>query len=199
MILRSTKFDRERREVYSDFRNALSDKFSDNCYSYLIPPLPGHIKNKEIFSTESEPTGAYPGSKRKVKTNPYKVTCTCDDYFKKAALYPERDIRTICIHLYKSFNIDNAYNENPHGYTDELTTLLLSNQFLYGPECLYKLNFKDQDFYIGVKKQSAWVNFYIKLEQWIRFSYNSTDKHWSYNKKPKYSRSYIKLLKGFIN
>src|SRR5690606_29638152 len=117
--------------------------------------------------------------------NPYYVECNCDDYFKRAALYPERDIRRVCVHLFYKYCSKSKNNPGYNYNVDLLTGLLLIDQFKYGNQSLYRLKIKNKTILLGIHSETDWISVYSDENGWCRFSYSVKFDRWANSLLPK--------------
>lgn len=142
------------------------------CQPYLVPALPKHLD--KIFEFNG------------IKTNPYKLECDCDYFFKYAPHYEDRDIRRVCIHIYYKlvYHPFRKFHGATSKYLDELTLLLLENQIQHGREHIYKFTFLDRLIILGLSTNPEWINVYLWDERWVKLGFNHKENRWRYNHKP---------------
>lgn len=182
MILKSNNFG-PKKEIYHDLRQVEKQKFlklNFECDSYEVPKLPDWT-NKTFHIREAQ-------------VNPYHLICSCEDYAHTMRIYPDRDIRRTCRHIYWILMRDNLAE-----FIDPLTQLLLNSHNKYGKECLYKL---DNDILLGFREGIFWVNVYTLNNEegrWKRYSYEFEENRWSYGNLPFEANKIEKKIKNIIS
>lgn len=163
MILKSGAF-RNQNNTFDDLRNLEKNNFHPpynvKIHSYKIPELPAWLNKVYVYND--------------VKYNPYKVECNCDNFLSRAAYYPERDLRTVCIHLYGKI----MFSAKKH--IDPLTKILLEKNFKYGILHLHEFQTDGRTVYLGFSKNPDWVNVYQAAEEWKEYSYSISEDRWAY-------------------
>ena len=77
------------------------------------------------------------------KVNPHYLNCNCKEYKSKLKLYPLRDVRRICKHIF--FILTKNYSNN----LDELTKILLEHQFWEKISEVYEINYQEEKLYLS--------------------------------------------------
>lgn len=167
MILRSTE---KKFETPVKGFNSLED-----AIQYIEPlelPLPKYSHQFPVFPI-------WTNRNRKIQgqtINLFLLSCTCEVYKERELKYFDRDIRKTCIHLYYGFE------RHRNKILDDLSKLLLDQQYKYGVEQLYKL---DDETFLGTKPGSEWIKIYKPRDsRWTHYSYNRLEKRFSYDRKP---------------
>ena len=112
------------------------------------------------------------------RVNLYYLNCSCKLYRQNVKLYPRRDIRRICKHLYvKLF----AEAENS---IDSLSKMLLHNQFWFGQLHVKKALFYNHVVYIGFHKAGNISSFFLDHGGWKKYLYDSELNTWSDSSMP---------------
>ncbi|NUN09546.1 MAG: hypothetical protein HUU54_10260 [Ignavibacteriaceae bacterium] len=181
MILKSKKGEKGIR-VYDDLRKADPDDTFDTTaeYGHQLPELPGWCDRNYACGTR--------------RSNPFRITCTCDEFQSASEDFSGRDIRRLCAHL-SSKLISPAYAK----ILDPLTLLLIENQLKHGREHLSKYKTGDDFFLTGKGNGKEWVTVYVKEKRWRRFAYNKKEKRWAYNSFPEKSEEIISILSPVLN
>jgi hypothetical protein len=116
-------------------------------------------------------------TKKTIKTgrnqvNLYYLNCSCKEFRQNVKMYPRRDIRRVCKHLYEKL-----FSEADH-LLDELSKMLLHNQFWFGQSNVKKVLFYKQVVYIGFHKVGNIVSFFVDQEGWKKYLYDSELNTW---------------------
>ncbi|MCU0406022.1 MAG: hypothetical protein MUE91_03850 [Ignavibacteriaceae bacterium] len=116
-------------------------------------------------------------SKKTIKTsrngvNLYSLSCSCKVYRQNVKLYPRRDIRRVCKHLYEKL-----FSEADH-LLDELSKMLLHNQFWFGQSNVKKVLFYKRVVFIGFHKVGNIVSFFVDQDGWKKYLYESDLNTW---------------------
>ena len=163
MILKSGAFSTNKKPI-NDLRDLVKEVYHPpyevEIYSHKIPELPSWL-NKEY-------------SYKDVKYNPFKIECNCDLFLSRSAFYPERDVRTVCIHLYGKI----MFSAKKH--IDQLTNILLENHFKYGVQHLHKFQTDGRTVYLGFSNNPDWIKVYQASEEWKEYSYSISEDRWAY-------------------
>ena len=110
--------------------------------------------------------------------NLYYLNCQCKEYRLNVKKYPKRDIRRICNHLYiKLFTEDKVK-------IDDLTKILLLNQFWFGQNCVIKVRFFYNDIFVCMHKDKNIFSILTKSENWNKFVFDIRSDIWIDNKTP---------------
>lgn len=177
VILKSKLNNNNKFEIINDLRSIPVIKASrrlDNPYICALPKL-DQLKGKTYFYY-------------KYKINLDEMKCSCEASEERNAKYKEmRDIRKLCGHIYKKLIA--LKNEGQIEF-DNLTWLLLENQFKYGAESIfnYSINHKDVLFGFNENTNDAWINVYYEVENtqnvFFCYGFNTLEKRWKRNLKP---------------
>lgn len=106
------------------------------------------------------------------RVNLHYLTCSCKLYRQNVKMYPRRDIRRVCKHLYEKL-----FSEADH-FLDELSKMLLHNQFWFGQSQVKKVMFYNHIVYIGFHKVGNIVSFFVDHEGWKKYLYYSDLNIW---------------------
>jgi len=177
LILEAKRVDLKKPKKYSDLRKLKQDATGplnpgENYYVHPLPLFPLKVKDKRYRYKEFH-------------LDVYNLRCTCEDQIAKREEYQDRDIRKLCKHLY--YKISSSWLKQ---YVDSLSLELLKNSVFFGPEHLYKYEYKKSLIILGFRSETEWVNVYAPNihhpEEHKRYSFNPSTKRWSYNSKPEY-------------
>lgn len=150
-------------------------------YDYRIPEI--NTKFNKVYIAKEGVNNFY--------FNPYKAECSCEYYKKNFSIFPQRNINTICKHLYKKYKLIN-------NGIDEITLLLIKNSLFYNEKKLIRINSKDDVIYFGLNGTN-WMNVYLKQNgRYIQFAFNIEQRRWSYGLNPTNSHL-IEILIDKIN
>lgn len=122
------------------------------------------------------------------KVNAHYLNCTCKEYKDSIKLYPLRDLRRICRHIY--FIITKEYQNR----IDDLTLLLLSHRFWDKIHEVFQLEFRNENIFVGFDKDINFIRVYRKFSQWKFYTFLKDEKIWI-NNLPPYKSS---LLNSFL-
>jgi hypothetical protein len=116
-------------------------------------------------------------TKRTIKTgrnrvNLYYLNCSCKPYRQNVKIYPKRDIRRVCKHLYEKLFLE------ADNMLDELSKMLLHNQFWFGQSNVKKVLFNKHVVYLGFHKVGNIVSIFIDQEGWKKYLYDSKVNSW---------------------
>lgn len=136
--------------------------------NYLVPILKGVPKSYSYYNRN--------------KVNAHYLNCTCKEYRDNIKLYPLRDIRRICKHIF--FIITKEYNSK----IDELTSLLLAHRFWDKITEVYEIIYNSERVYISLEKDLKFIRVYRKNSEWKFYTY-LTDKSFWVNNLPPYKSS----------
>lgn len=125
---------------------------------YKIPRIEG-VSKKTIITGRN-------------RVNLFSLSCSCKDHRLNVAIYPKRDIRRICKHLYAKLFSD------LEDKLDELTKLLLHNQFWFGQTQVKKIFFYGDDLYIGFYADRNFISIYKKNEKWHKYIFDTVINEW---------------------
>lgn len=106
------------------------------------------------------------------RVNLYNLNCSCKLYRQNVKIYPKRDIRRVCKHLYEKLFSD------ADQLLDELSKLLLHNQFWFGQSHVKKVIFYNHVVYIGFHKAGNISSFFLDHEGWKKYLYDSNLNSW---------------------
>jgi hypothetical protein len=120
---------------------------------YQIPYLSG-ISKKTLNSGRN-------------RVNLYSLSCSCKVYRQNVKMYPKRDIRRVCKHLY-----DKLFSEADQ-LLDGLSNMLLHNQFWFGQSHVKKVMFYNHILYIGFHKAENIISFFVNQDGLKKFLYDS--------------------------
>lgn len=127
--------------------------------SYMVPVIEGITKRTYLM-------GNY-------RLNLYYLQCTCPAYKNSLKIYPKRDIRRICKHLYFKLVTTTALGD------DSLVKMLLDNRFWLLEKDLLKLRLDNELIYIGFSDSTEMVGVYRYHSSWKRFSFNLLLRNWT--------------------
>ncbi len=135
--------------------------------NYEFPKLPA--KFNKIYYYKGE------------KINLYNYSCTCRQFEENSKLYPGRDIRRACKHIYFKASVDWLKK-----YIGGIAILLLQKAVYHGIQYLYKTNIFGKDFYFIINPDSAWINVITLKDETMAFeyTYHTIQKRWGYSNTP---------------
>lgn len=126
------------------------------------------------------------------KVNLYSLSCSCKDHRASVTIYPKRDIRRICKHLY------NKLFSELEDKLDDLTKLLLHNQFWFGQTNVKKIFFYKSSLYIGLHGAGNIISVFLKKDKWEKFVYDFVLNQWVNSLKPFDDEILLNQLTEFI-
>ncbi|MBK8946649.1 MAG: hypothetical protein IPM32_15445 [Ignavibacteriae bacterium] len=112
------------------------------------------------------------------EVNLYTLQCSCKYYRTMAKLFPNRDIRRICSHIYMKIT-----NEGDQ-YFDEITKLLIHAKFWFGQEILTYSLINNTSMYVGLNKNFSRVIVHLLEDNWKRYIFDFIEETWFDNKIP---------------
>jgi hypothetical protein len=128
------------------------------------------------------------------KINSYYLNCTCKDYRASIKLYPLRDIRRICKHIF--FILIQDHSER----IDGLIKLLLEHRFWDKVADVYEIFILDEKLYISFGQEMKFIHVYIKKSDWKFYTYFPWEKVWKNDLPPfKISDLNSKLSQFLLN
>ena len=126
--------------------------------NYLIPILKGVPKNYSYYNRN--------------KVNAHYLNCTCKEYRDNIKLYPLRDIRRICKHIF--FIITKDFNSK----LDPLSSMLLEHRFWDKISDVYEIYFYGEKLYIGINIDQKYFRVYRKNSEWKFYTFMPSKKKW---------------------
>lgn len=148
--------------------------------NYLVPTLKGVPKSYSYYNRN--------------KVNAHYLNCTCKEYRDNIKVYPLRDIRRICKHIF--FIITKDYNDQ----LDALTAMLLAHRFWDKISNVYEILFMDEKFYISFNDDLKFVRVYRKSSDWKFYTFIPGKKKWENDLPPyKNTEQNYKLCKFLLN
>jgi hypothetical protein len=118
------------------------------------------------------------------KINPYYLNCTCKEYRESIKLYPLRDLRRICKHIF--FILIRDYADR----IDGLTKLLLEHRFWDKITDVYEISIQNEKLYISFDKHFKFIRVYRKNSEWKFYTFIPNKKMWE-NDLPPYKTTDI--------
>ena len=113
------------------------------------------------------------------RVNLYYLNCSCKEYRQNVKLYPRRDIRRICKHLYAKLFAEAEIS------IDSLSKMLLHNQFWFGQKSVKKIKFYDEIIYVGLHKVNNIVSIYKSdVEHYKKYVFDIIIEDWANDDKP---------------
>ncbi|MFZ1518318.1 MAG: hypothetical protein WAU11_06070 [Ignavibacteriaceae bacterium] len=146
--------------------------------NFLIPTLKGMPKTYHYYNRN--------------KVNPYYLNCTCKEYRDSIKLYPLRDIRRMCKHIF--FVLTRDFSAR----IDSLTNLLLEHQFWKKITDVYEINFNSEKLYLSFNKEYKFVLVYRKQVEWKFYTFFPSNDIWDNNLPPYKELENNKFLSYFI-
>jgi hypothetical protein len=146
--------------------------------NYLVPILKGVPKSFSYYNRN--------------KVNPHYLNCTCKEYRDSIKLYPIRDIRRICKHIF--FIITKDFNSK----IDALTTLLLAHRFWDKVNDVFEIKYQNQNIFVSVEKDLKFFRIYRKNSDWKFYTFFPSKNSWLDNLPPFNSSSQNEILIQFI-
>lgn len=126
--------------------------------NFLIPVFKGMPKSFHYYNRN--------------KVNPYSISCTCKQFRDNVKLYPVRDIRRVCKHIFF------ILTKNFESRLDELTRLLLEHQFWDKIIDVYEIIFNEEKLFISFSKEKKFIRVYRKNSHWKFYTYLFENKSW---------------------
>lgn len=146
--------------------------------NYLVPILKGVTKSYFYYNRN--------------KVNAHYLNCTCKEYRENIKLYPLRDIRRICKHIY--FIITKDYQSR----IDELTSLLLAHRFWDKIQEVYQVKYQTEFIYISFEKDLKFIRIYRKFSEWKYYTYVIENRSWINNLPPFKSYAQNKIITEYF-
>lgn len=147
--------------------------------NYLVPILKGVPKSYSYYNRN--------------KVNAHYLNCTCKEYRDNIKLYPIRDIRRICKHIF--FIITKDHNSK----IDELTSLLLAHRFWDKITEVYEITLNSEKIYVSFEKDLKFIRVYRKNSEWKFYTYLTDKNSWSNNLPPYKSSIQNDMLTQFFS
>lgn len=132
--------------------------------NYIIPVIKGVPKSFIYY--------------RQYRINPYFLNCSCSEYRSNIKLFPLRDIRRICKHIFFILMRDHLER------LDELTKLLLEHHFWDKITDVYEINFNTETIYISFSKTLKFLRIYKKNRNWKFYNFDLKTNKWENNLPP---------------
>lgn len=120
----------------------------------------------------------------KYKMNLFYLQCSCSDFKESVKLYPRRDIRRICKHLYYKI-ITQFENE-----IDPLSKMLLDNKFWMHETEVHKIKLEKQIIYLGFYNNEKIINIYKYTDRWRQYQFSLEKGYWINNATP-FNKDYL--------
>jgi len=146
--------------------------------NYLIPTLKGVPKSYSYYNRN--------------KVNAHYLNCTCKDYRDSIKLFPLRDIRRICKHIY--FIISKDY----YSKLDPLSSMLLAHRFWDKISNVYEILFSDEKLYISFNDDFMFFRVYRKNPEWKFYTFMPDKKRWENDLPPYRISDQNNLLSQFL-
>lgn len=146
--------------------------------NYLVPVLKGVPKTYSYYNRN--------------KVNAHYLNCGCKEYRDNIKLYPLRDIRRICKHIY--FIITKDYSDK----LDELTTLLLAHRFWDKIVDVYEIKYLNEKIYLSFEKEKKFIRVYKKKNEWKFYTFFPDKQSWLNNLPPYKSSLQNSILEQFL-
>jgi hypothetical protein len=127
--------------------------------NFLIPILKGVPKNYSYY--------------KRNKVNAHYLNCTCKEYRDNIKLYPLRDIRRICKHIF--FIITKDYNSK----LDPLSSMLLAHRFWDKIVDVYEIYFFGEKLYVSSNSDQKFFRVYRKNSEWKFYTFIPDKKMWA--------------------
>ena len=189
LVIELKKDDKSKPKLYSDLRKLQTDidtplSKGQNYHVHKVPRFPSWMKGKVYRYTDH-------------KMDLYNLKCDCSSQIEKQELYANRDVRSLCKHLYYKILKTSSLKE-----IDQLTLMLMRSAVLWGEDHLYKFRYLNHDVIFGFKEAIDWVNVYapdkVTPELFHRYSYNPLNHRWSYDNIPEYGSLFTDLISRII-
>lgn len=156
-----------------------NEKYYNLGHSYILPI------NHEILN-ETKQTS-------KCKYNAHYLSCSCKEFIERTKLYPKRDLRRLCKHLYFSLLTDHAT------HLDHLTRLLIETNFWFGRQILFKSKVGKHDFYFSMSIPIDKIYVFLKNDKWQKYEYSLSEDFWVDNIYPNnYDKLTLKIKKIIV-
>ncbi len=146
--------------------------------SYQIPFLEGLTK-KTIIAGRN-------------RVNLYYLNCSCKIYRLNVKKYPRRDLRRICNHLYTKLFSEAENN------LDELSKLMLHNQFWFSQTDVRRIKFYKDILYTGFHKDHNIISLFRDQDGWEKFVFEITNNNWRNGLSPLYKENKLNELEKLI-
>ncbi|NWF88763.1 MAG: hypothetical protein HXY50_04785 [Ignavibacteriaceae bacterium] len=166
-----------RKEIDSKINNTFD--FLKLGYAYIIPEVKNILNETKKISNH--------------KYNTHHLTCSCKEYRLAAKIFPRRDLRRLCKHLYLSLLIEHPEKLDP------LTRLLVETNFWLGKQILFKSKLNGAVFYFGVIIPTDHVSIFLKNITWQRYVYDFVNLDWRNDLYPPQGDLIINKIKKIIN
>ena len=154
-------------------------EFEISKTNFLIPVFKGMPKTYYYYNRN--------------KVNPYSVSCSCKQYRDSIKLYPIRDIRRVCKHIFF------ILTKNFETRLDELTRLFLEHQFWDKITDVFEIKFEDETLFVSLSKEKKFIRVYRKNSHWKFYTYLFEDKNWLDNMPPYKEHENNELFSTFLN
>jgi hypothetical protein len=132
--------------------------------NFLIPILKGIPKTYSYYN--------------KNKVNPYYLNCSCKEYRDNIKMYPLRDLRRMCKHIF--FILIRVHTERMDG----LTKLLMEHRFWEKISEVIEINFNSEKLYISFASDLQFIRVYRKILEWKFYNYLPKKNSWENNLPP---------------
>jgi hypothetical protein len=159
--------------------NLIDEKYFSLSHSYLLPW-------KDDILNETKQISKY-------KYNAHHLTCSCKDYRERTKLYPKRDLRRLCKHLYGSLLTEHISK------LDQLTKLLIETNFWLGRQLFFKVRESKEEFYFTITIPTEKIYVFLKNGQWLRYEYSLSEDFWVNNIYPRNYDKLVSKIKKFIS
>lgn len=146
--------------------------------NYLVPILKGVPKTFSYYNGK--------------KVNPYYLNCTCKEYRDSIKLYPIRDIRRICKHIF--FILTKEYQIR----IDDLTAILLAHRFWDKVNDVFEIKYQNENIFVSVEKDLKFFRIYRKNSEWKFYTFLQDKNFWINNLPPYNFSSQNEILIQFI-
>jgi hypothetical protein len=147
--------------------------------SYNVPVIKGLTKRTYLM-------GNY-------RVNLHYLQCTCPVYKNALKIYPKRDIRRICKHLYYKI-ITELESE-----IDTLSKMLLDNKFWLNEREVFKIKLDEHLLYLGFDHTFDTINIYRFTGRWKQYRFSFFKRAWINEIKPFHNPNMTLALEQFID
>jgi len=129
----------------------------------------------------------------KFKINPYFLNCTCKEYKNRIKMFPRRDLRRICKHIFAVIMRDFESRIDP------LSKVLMEHQFWEKISEVYQIKFMDELIYLSFDEKMSFLYVYRRKTNWKFYKYYPKKKVWANEMLPFRENSQNDFLVDFLN
>ena len=161
-----------RRANREDSSNNPKKEIKLPCNKYYLPDIPeewnAHADVKDVIHKEVE-----------FSINPYKMTCTCDEYNSSRAQYEKLDIRRLCPHLQQYLYTSDVINVIDKYMLRVIKDRVRDDNYL-------RTTIDDRPVVLGWRGNPEWISIFTgKSDSPVRYGFSLRSLQWSSAGKPK--------------